>query len=195
VDWLQFIASIVGSLAWPSVVIAALLIFKRQLLALAPQLRELEYGSFKLKFQQELGEMAAKAEELNLPEPPAPPEQDAQSRVQLPRDSDETLALQAALSPRSVVIESWTAVEHEIRNALRRAGIGVTLRGPTQQLKALARKTDVSPYLIAIIEDLQRLRNEAAHYPDFALAPSQAIDYARRANQAAAALRTILPTG
>ena len=53
-NWLAFWASIIGSMAWPATIIIVILIFKQQLLAAAPWLRELEVGSVKVKFAEEL---------------------------------------------------------------------------------------------------------------------------------------------
>jgi hypothetical protein len=45
VNWLAFCASIIGSLAWPATIIVVVLIFRRQLVKIAPWLRELEVGA------------------------------------------------------------------------------------------------------------------------------------------------------
>jgi len=44
VNWLAFWASVIGSLGWPAAIVIALLIFRKQLVAAAPWLRELEVG-------------------------------------------------------------------------------------------------------------------------------------------------------
>jgi hypothetical protein len=50
-DWLQFIASIIGSaLAWPSVIIALLFILRKQISSLAERIEELAFWGAKMKF-------------------------------------------------------------------------------------------------------------------------------------------------
>lgn len=52
-NWLQFFASIIGSLAWPSVIIALLLILRKQIAGLAERVKELTLpGGIKATFEE-----------------------------------------------------------------------------------------------------------------------------------------------
>jgi hypothetical protein len=55
-DWLQFIASIIGSLAWPSVIIALLFILRRQIGGLALRMEELAFAGVKMTFARATSE-------------------------------------------------------------------------------------------------------------------------------------------
>jgi hypothetical protein len=61
-DWLQFIASIIGSLAWPSVIIALLFILRRQIVSLVVRMEELAFAGVKMKFAR----AASEASEIML---------------------------------------------------------------------------------------------------------------------------------
>ena len=49
-DWLQFTASVVGSLVWPATVIAAFFILKNYLPAIFPFVERLKYKDFEVEF-------------------------------------------------------------------------------------------------------------------------------------------------
>ena len=53
-DWLTFMSTLVGHLAWPVLILILALVFRRHVVALIPLLRELEYGKLKVTFAREL---------------------------------------------------------------------------------------------------------------------------------------------
>jgi hypothetical protein len=63
-DWLQFFASIIGSLAWPSVVVALLFMLRGQMAGLVGRLEELAFGGAKAKFAMALEQGKANTEQL-----------------------------------------------------------------------------------------------------------------------------------
>lgn len=74
-DWLQFIAAVVGHLAWPSVVVVLLILFRTHLGLLAERLIELSYGGAKITFEKKLQEGASIIQ--HAPEAVAPLAEDA----------------------------------------------------------------------------------------------------------------------
>ena len=99
-NWLAFWASVIGSLAWPANIVVALLIFRRELLAAAPWLRELEVGNVKARFAEELAKAADAAAEIEQPPAAAQPAPVT--------DRDLILAEHA---PIGLVLQSWLSVE------------------------------------------------------------------------------------
>jgi hypothetical protein len=70
-DWLQFIAAIVGSVAWPMATVTILFLLRRELLSLIPNLRVLKFKDLSLEFERKL----SKAEDVvpQIPESPVKP--------------------------------------------------------------------------------------------------------------------------
>jgi hypothetical protein len=100
-DWLQFIAAIVGHLAWPAVVIVLLILVRHQIRGLAERLLEFSIGGAKVTFDKALQKGSEIIEETPLVELEAqpqlpPPVGDAEQKVPIPRgrafttDSAET---------------------------------------------------------------------------------------------------------
>lgn len=188
-DWLAFIASIIGSLAWPTAVVSIALIFRRAILKLLPDVSELEYGKFKVKFQKELAEVKEQAELAALPSAPARtvlPEASKGSSGE--RNAAADFVHLALASPRAAVIESWMQVEQELGRLTQRAGI-TTRAGTVGKLSTLEERGLLTAELSRVIENLRSLRNEAAHYPQFAPGVAEAIEYAQLADRVTAALR------
>jgi hypothetical protein len=68
-DWKQFFASMVGSLAWPVVVVALLVLLRKHLASMAERLEELTLpGGAKAKFDRQLDAARTESEKIIVPE-------------------------------------------------------------------------------------------------------------------------------
>lgn len=81
-----------------------------------------------------------------------------------------------------------STVEQELAHLTQRAGI-TTRAGTVGQLSTLEQRGLLTAELSRLINSLRSLRNEAAHYPQFAPDVAEAIEYAQLADRVAAALR------
>jgi len=155
VNWLAFWASIIGSLAWPAAVIIVVLIFRTQLLKVAPWLRELEIGNVKLKFAEELAKASTAAAEIQAPAA------DSQPAV---TDRDLMLAEHA---PIGLVLRSWMTVDQAPNDAATRHDASpMSLRAaPAHRLIAdLEARRVITPATAQTINYLRDLRNQVAHH-------------------------------
>ena len=156
-DWLQFLASVVGSIAWPATVITVVLILRSEIVALLPFLRRLKAGPLEAEFEREVKELKNEAAQA-LPE----------ELSQTLEGRDRLLKL-AELSPRAAILEAWQGVEFAARRvAMQYGGSPVPdVRSPGRLTKELAQMGAVSVDDIALMQDLRGLRNQATHSPDF----------------------------
>jgi uncharacterized protein YutE (UPF0331/DUF86 family) len=67
-DWLQFIAAIVGHLAWPLVIVALFVILRKHMGALADRLLEFSFGGAKITFDKILQQGAEIIEGTPVPQ-------------------------------------------------------------------------------------------------------------------------------
>ena len=182
-NWLGFWASVIGSLAWPATIIIVVLIFKKQLLAAAPWLRELEVGSVKMKFAEELAKAATAAEEIT-------PQPAAAAPSPMVTDSDLLLAEHA---PLALILQSWMKLEHALIEAGNRIGLVTTtvaprVAPPNRIIRELEEHRVITAAMAETINYLRRLRNEAAHQKTFVIESEQALEYARLARKVVDAL-------
>ena len=106
-DQLSFIASIVSSLAWPTVVVIVAILLRKPMMRVAPYLRTLKYSDIELSFGQEVAEVQRVAE-AKLPTQP-------ESR-HLPDTIWEEIMRLSEARPRTAIREAWRRVETELTN-------------------------------------------------------------------------------
>ena len=170
-DWLQFVASIVGSLAWPGVVLAAVILLRRPLAALLPLLRRLKYKDLEVEFDREVRELREEAAAALPPLPRAVPSA-------IPEEN--ALLELASVSPRAAVVEAWLLVESAARRAIERRGMRPeaerALSGP-QLTRTLMHAEVLDNATRAVFDRLRMLRNQAVHAQDFAVGEASAREY------------------
>ncbi len=181
---LEFLASVVGSIAWPGTVLALVFLLREPLKGLLPLLQRLRYKELEIEFGQGVREVNAEvAAELPASSQPALP----------PASEQPVLEKLAELSPRSAVLEAWRDVESAALDAARSLG-AESFRSSTlsyQALRTLEQSEKLDRGIVSLLRDLRGLRNQAAHAPDFALSPASALEYAAAAQRVAAYLRGI----
>jgi hypothetical protein len=186
-DWLTFSSQLVGSLAWPVVVLGCVLLLRRSVLSLLPTLRSAKYGGLELEFGKRLMELESKAATSGLPEPTERPAWVYES----PDDwtFGEYIERLAPISPRMAIVEAWRSVEMALRGAARSTGPNsprdlMTIAAQLQSEGALPINA------VTMLNDLRKLRNQAVHANEMALEPDQAIEFARIAERVIASIWT-----
>ncbi len=181
---LEFVASLVGSLAWPSFALIVFLLLRKPLKDLLPLLQRLKYKEIELEFRRRVEDVSAEVAE-ELPQVAAdavPPELEAMARM-------------AEVSPRAAVLESWRRVEIAAIEAARRLKLGpLTQKAGTLSRSAiwfLEHDPTYDRSIGAVLRELRSLRNQAAHAPEFALSKDAALDYAASASRVASYLDTL----
>ena len=158
-DWKQFFAAIVGSLAWPSAIVVTVILLKTPLAKLLPKIRSFKYGDLHIDLEQQLAEVkavvTASEPEAPLPEPSLVPP----SALEL-----------AAISPRAAVLMEWLNVERRIGEIASQYGVKpTTINGRGRPMIAsvvmreLSEKGVINDVTFSAFQKLNRIRNEAAH--------------------------------
>lgn len=172
-NWLQFIASIVSSLAWPTVVALLLILLRGQLSGLAERLEELTLpGGAKAKFEKQLAKAVSTSEQIER-SPDIPliqPSQPNDSSLQLAKNFPEAAVLEAFKEVESLLIE--------IRRLLP--------DGPVRSLNVVVQRLLDMNYIdenaYELFQNLREARNAAAHARTAnGLAPGEALEYQYRA--------------
>jgi hypothetical protein len=172
VDWRQFAASVVQSLAWPVVVLVVVLVLRRPVTKLVPLLLRLKYRDLELEFAQELETLKATAQ-IMAPEPSTD-----EPVSELPEE--QRLEALLAASPRSAVGEAWRILESAARTMLEETGdeAAKNIFRPLELSRALVRHGVLhDDYSVVMFDRLRILRNEAAHRDDFAVSEESAREY------------------
>jgi hypothetical protein len=184
-DWLSFLASVVGSVAWPVTVLAVVLILRKELVALLPFLRRLKAGPVEAEFERQVKELKNEVAQA-LPE-------------ELPQalEGRERLLKLAEISPRAAILEAWQGVEFAARRVATHYGGSPVpdVRSPSRLTKELAKLSQVSVDDLALIQDLRGLRNQATHSPDFSPSYEAVANYIQLASALQARLQNLADPG
>jgi hypothetical protein len=172
-DWLTFIKGIVDALVWPATILAVLFFLKDQLVELVPMLTRLKVKDVELEFSKGVHAVALAAQEELSKSPIA-----IADEVELTMTS--RLYDVSKASPRTAILEAWLEVEHSAQRALISRGMNrrpLRLLGPTSLRKLLESSEILNDELIAIYEQLRRLRNQAVHFAYINISEAEVLDY------------------
>lgn len=175
-DWLQFISSIVGSLAWPSAVVALAVLLRQPLAKLIPMIRSLKYKDLQI----DLGEQLAVVQE-NVE---AAGEEPVKPSEQLP-PSFQTLA---DIDPRAAILSAWLPVESKLNEIgeqlsrhpetdLRKGSIRLAV-SDMDIVNSLWGKGLVDQVTVGAILRLRRIRNDAVHLSEKDITSQDALQMA-----------------
>jgi len=190
----QFIASLVSSLAWPAVVVAILVIFRRQFGIMLDRLSRLRLGAGQGQdadgdwerteetLRQSLSAVREPARTGAGPEP-APTAQGARPRRGLPA---------ADSGPRALIDDRWNALEEQLRNVVRPVsplGAGELAGAGFDTLLDIALQSGLlTATTVRSLDSLRQLRNLAR--ADGSLTARRAQDFALMTDAVIYGMRT-----
>jgi len=169
-NWRQFIAAIVSSLAWPATLVVAFVLLKNQLPALFPFIERLKYKGLEVEFRKSVQELTEKSRGA-LPAPEL-------DELAQPRNRLYTLA---ELSPRSAILEAWLQVETAAADALQSHDPSleskVRMVAPLRIGELLNRRQIINAQQLEIFHRLRGLRNQAVHIADATFQLNEVSEY------------------
>lgn len=185
-DWVTFLSNLIDSLAWPSVVVVAVILLRRPLAGLLPLLRHAKYKDLEFHFGQKLDELERRADDADIPETAERPAWVYESPDEWTfGDYIERLAI---VSPRVAISEAWRHVELALRGSAER--LGKPLPRHVVGVARLLRSEGWLPRdAVGLLEDLRVLRNQAVHARDFDLDTEQAIEFSKLAERLIATIQ------
>lgn len=173
-DWRQFAASLIGSLAWPSVAIVLMFLCRKQLVHLAGRIEQFDFFGAKASFKKELD--AGREASEQLPDGGA-----VTFRLNIEEVADE--------APEEAIVLSYRELERVLLQI--RAKLDLSRANLPTILKHLVEKKMVPP---AASEVFNRLRNAKEAIKHFAseLTPPEAREYVDQAVILRATLMKVL---
>lgn len=179
-EWMDFMASLTESLAWPIAVILLAFIFRRHVAAALGRLTRVEGAGLKASFGSELAEVEEKT-----------------ARVMTGAEAEVSslTGLEAERDPSGVVLRGWASLEQEITRAVSSlADTGrssETLRRSPASLVREAKAVGLleDEEVVETLGGLRHLRNRVAHGADIPT-PGQAATYAQAVADMKSYIRT-----
>lgn len=161
-DWLTFISSTLGSLAWPAIVFGIAYLFREQIGRLIDRIKKVSVGDKSVDFAERLDEAEAEA---TTALPPAVAEPAPAAAL----DARTTQLI--ALSPSAAIVTTWRQIEAEVTKRavplISRFGASATNRDGRVSFRASAKMLlqsgHISASTYALLLDLNEMRNRASH--------------------------------
>lgn|GEM_PF-5826538 len=155
-QWLQFFASIIGTLAWRIGVVFLGIMFRTQLKHLFGKVKSLKAAGLEAAFAEETERVAEVAQ--------ATLETSSDMKV-LDSPMGREFVPKANERPSVIILDSWRDLEEEVLNMINKMGIEKTQSGSMRDyLESL--KDYVPTGTRVFIDELQSLRNQVAHNRD-----------------------------
>lgn len=165
-NWQEFIASLVGALAWPTTVLVMAWMFRSSLgRLLSGDIKRWKAGPAGVEV--EYWERAIAEARLELAQDRALVPAEVAAEEELPREFRDEMAELAAISPRSAVMESFRRVELQLRSMLEIAGVQQIRPSGARVMAETALKHGlITSATVDAIRGMSTLRNLAAHGHD-----------------------------
>lgn len=175
---LDFIQSIIASIAWPITTVILIVILKKPISNAFNRLSKLKYKETELDFVTELKNAKEVAKSI---------EKGFDSSKRLNFSINKTLIEEveqvAAISPQASIPLSWSMVESEITNLINRSSISPDYpphNSTLKNLELLKENNLIENDSFELINSLRRFRNETIHaHGKIRLSTNDAIEYAR----------------
>ena len=171
-DWKQFLASVIGSVAWPTAVVTIVYVFKNQLRLLIVQIKKIGAAGVNVELSEKVEEAVDAGEVVQAEKGLVAPD-----IVGL----DPTLLQLAKSFPEAAVIQAFKELETLILKLRARMPDDRPARNLYEVLKALEKQQYIPQSAIALFQSLREARNAAAHGKgEGELSSSEALDLIRQ---------------
>jgi hypothetical protein len=158
-EWLDFVSSLVSSLAWPIAACAIAFLFRTEIRRLIGNIRRLRTPVGDVDFEERVEEATERAEDLELPV------------------TEPTSATQTSASPREAILTAWIEIETALRIVATRLNLPGDPFNSTRVLTQLRRRELANEEVLGLIRELRALRNRAAHESDFSISEDAVGNY------------------
>jgi hypothetical protein len=154
VNWMQFVSSVIASLAWPLAIVLIVLNFKPEIKRLLSQIRKLGAAGLNLELSDQVKEIQEVGEAVELEKKDEPREISV---------IDPGLMNLAQSFPEAAVLQSFKSVEAVLLTIRQRLPDDKPHRNLNEVLKALADDNQISQTVVTLFQSLRQARNTAAH--------------------------------
>ena len=164
--WLDFVASAVGSLAWPVAIVTLALLFQKPIVELIERMNLFEAGGAKFGFEKAAERLVDRSAGIDEPDPEIAKENESRKSELL------TMAL---TSPSGAVIEAWKDIELAARELAERGSVMLSDEQKVRHFNTSAKRPGpaafrfISNYGLLppteqrTLEELRVFRNSVAH--------------------------------
>lgn len=165
----QFVKLITG-IAWPVSIVWVAYLFKGELRSLIHRMSQLKYKDVEANFEIGLSEAEAKVSSIGVSVVALSPRPEITSKL-------ESLRRIADVSPRAAIMEAWVLVEDAAGRSGFVQGALIPRVNPHLFVEELVHLGKLPKGSDALLDQMRKLRNQAANLPDFSINQDEADRY------------------
>ncbi len=168
-DSLTFIVEMIKILIWPLIVIIIVLLLRKQIIDLIPNLKHLKYKDFELEFTRGLQKVNQDIDKVCLPK---------NKGIGYLNDKVTELKNIAKKSTLEAILETWILIENQLREiAYMKLEKTLNKYSSRMQLESLVKKNIIPKEIYFIFNELRIIRNKVVHEGGYNMSISQAEGY------------------
>lgn len=178
---MEYLVSIVDSLAWPFTVVFLAFLLKKPLNSLIPLVDSFKYKDVEISFREKLLEAQSEANASGI-------------KSEAPEIEKEKILKLAEISPASAIVEAWKELEiaaQERTKALSSIGGSFSNSKNNRPLDYLELTGALIPSTARAIRELRKLRNQAVHSEKLNISKESVIEYVSLAKAITLQIRSI----
>ena len=177
-DWKQFFAEIVSSLAWPTVAVVFLIVFRSEVSRIIQRLAHLKYKGLELDFDKVRQQAEEIHKEIGAEQP--------RSRSPVLASLEDQVLDAVERAPSAAILLAWSSLETAMAAAVARLAISPespSYRSPMHNIEMLTKYAGLPEGHTDLLHDMRKLRNNVAHKRDSmeSITQDQALNYAQAA--------------
>lgn len=159
-----FLASVVGSVAWPVTIVFCVLFLSKNGRNILKFVKTIRYGDLELTLQDARRDAEAIQIETGQPARPA-------------TEADDKILRLAEINPPAAVIEIWKSLEAKLIQLIQHNGM-IRFTRPEHFMKVLVDQKRISATELELFQRLRKIRNDSVHSRDpRALTVAEVLDY------------------
>jgi len=167
---MESIVTLIVGIAWPAAVVWVAYLFKGELRSLLHRVSHIKYKDAEANFARDLAQAETKASSIPYSPANLVPQPEISSKL-------DSLRRIADVSPRAAIMEAWILVEDSATKSGHIQGAVIPRVNPRSFVEDLISKGKLPSESGVLLEQMRKLRNQAAHLPDFVVGQDEADRY------------------
>ena len=198
-DDLEFISSLINSLAWPSVIIITVLILRKTISQVMLGVSKIKYNDLQVDFEKELAKIEStinQSQDYSISDNRLLKTEKVEINNTSNKNLEQQLKEIAEISPVAAIIMAWSSIENEIQSTILRLSISPDYpfyNSALKNVQLLKENSYIDKFTEQTLTQMRILRNKVLH-EDTSNEPvtySEALEYCKISMKIVQILKTI----
>ena len=198
-DDLEFISSLINSLAWPSVIIITVLILRKTISQVMLGVSKIKYNDLQVDFEKELAKIEYtinQSQDYSISDNRLLKTEKVEINNTSNKNLEQQLKEIAEISPVAAIIMAWSSIENEIQSTILRLSISPDYpfyNSALKNVQLLKENSYIDKFTEQTLTQMRILRNKVLH-EDTSNEPvtySEALEYCKISMKIVQILKTV----